>query len=195
MVEVLSERVSSFFLSMLKRKYGCTNMSWEKRYMESLPILYGSQTFVLTHNVDQIFRFSQVMPRDHLSLITSLNIELDFCRLSYSPPAIDDKVNPIYRSFFEILLRLFPRLNDLKLSLMWLPKPESEVQWFEELELEWVGPWEELARSREWKRLDISIPRTWFGEFEKLVERRSQSEGHLGYKLTVGNDITSPKGW
>lgn len=163
--------------------------------MESLPILYGSQTFVLTHNVDQLFRFSQVMPRDHLSLITSLNIELDFARLSCSPPAIDNTIHPVYRSFFEILLRLLPRLNDLKLSLMWLPKPEGEVQWLEELELEWVGPWEELARSREWKRLDISVPRTWFEEFQKLVERRSQDHGHLGYNLTVGSDITSPKGW
>lgn len=164
--------------------------------MELLPILYGSQTFVLTHNIDQLFRFSQTMPRDHLSLITSLNIELDFCRISCSPPAIDnDKVNPIYRSVFEILLQLFPRLSDLKLSLVWLPKPEYEVQWLEEHELEWVGPWEELARSREWKRLDVSVPRTWFGEFETLVERRSQGDGHLGYKLTVGSDFTSPKGW
>lgn len=90
---------------------------------------------------------------------------------------------------------MFPRLNDLKLSLVWLPKPEGEVQWLEELELEWVGPWEDLARSREWKRLEMSVPRTWFGEFQELVERRCQDHGYLGYKLTMGNDFTSPKGW
>ena len=165
-----------------------------KRYMESLPILYGTQTFVFTHSGDQLFRFSQAMPRDHLSLITSLNIELDFSRLSYRPPEIDNKIHHIYRSFFVILLRSFPRLNDLKLSLVWLPKREDEVQWLEEQKLDWIGPWEELVRSREWRRLEISVPKTWFGDFEKLVER-SQCDGHLGYKLTVGSDFTTPKGW
>ncbi|PYH97348.1 hypothetical protein BO71DRAFT_438987 [Aspergillus ellipticus CBS 707.79] len=164
-------------------------------YRESLPILYATNSFVLTHGIDQLFRFSRILPPQHLARITALIIEIDVYRASKGPPDMEPGFRSFYDAFFSVLSRSLPGLKDLKISLAGLPnRGGREVEWTEDGEWWWIGPWEELARSRRWKRLEIAVPKTWIVDFEGVVERRSRLEEEKRYRLVAGVDLY-PRGW
>ncbi|OOF93874.1 hypothetical protein ASPCADRAFT_398248 [Aspergillus carbonarius ITEM 5010] len=113
------------------------------------------------------------MPRQQLALITSLIVEIDVYRASKGPPDIEGR----FKGFYE--------------ELFW---DSWEVEWTSDGEWWWIGPWEELAQSRRWKRLEIAVPKTWIQDFAGVVERRSQVEENRRYGLVPGVDLY-PRGW
>ncbi|KAA8641979.1 uncharacterized protein ATNIH1004_010918 [Aspergillus tanneri] len=180
-------------------EYKLHAVSWltccSRAYQESLAVLYRSNCFVLTHGIDQLFRFSRVMPKFHLSLITSMSIEIDIYRVSRGPPNMEDSFQEFYNAFFEILKYTLPSINHLRLSIVGLPnRGNREIQWLEDSEWKWIGPWESLCESHDWKLLEIAIPRTWFSDFEDVVQRRSKLAENKRYRLVMGVDLY-PRGW
>ncbi|PWY69485.1 hypothetical protein BO70DRAFT_432445 [Aspergillus heteromorphus CBS 117.55] len=164
-------------------------------YLESLSVLYATNSFVLTHGIDQLFRFSRILPSQHLALITTLIIEIDVYRASKGPPDMEPEFRTFYDAFFGLLCRSLPGLQDLRLSLAGLPNRGGRgIEWSQEGEWQWIGPWEALAQSRRWKRLEIAVPKTWIGDFEGVVERRSRLEEGRRYRLVAGVDLY-PRGW
>lgn len=158
--------------------------------------MYSSNTFVLSQGIDQLFRITRVMPRDHSVLLTSLCVEIDVYRIcKLAPPKMDDRFGQFYRDLFGIIQVLLPNLRGLSLSIAGIPNPlRKALEWSGEDELAWIGPWEELARSRRWKRLEIAVPAAWFGGFEVVVQRRGQAEGKTRYALMQGLE-SFRKGW
>ncbi|KAL2816551.1 hypothetical protein BJX63DRAFT_139005 [Aspergillus granulosus] len=170
-------------------------------YQESLPFLYKTNTFVFSHGIDQLHRFNRVLPLAHLEMITSLCIEIDVYRAckAIGPPNMHEEFQDFYRGFFIILERRLSGLKELSVAIAGLPNPKQRVdgqgtEWKDEDEERWVGPWEGLAASRRWKRLDIAVPVVWFDEFESVVERRNQLEGLAKFELKKGVDPFQ-KGW
>ncbi|KAK6812389.1 hypothetical protein RU639_011789 [Aspergillus parasiticus] len=169
--------------------------SCRRVYQETLPVLYNSTTFVFTHGIDQLFRLSRVMPRDHLALITSLSVEIDIYRIMKWPPHIDLRFKSFYEEVFRILLCELKNVKDLRFSIAGLSKHAGNpVQWISHEEWDWIAPWEGLASSRTWKRLEIAVPRAWVPEFEGVVQRNSVVEEQRRYRLVVGSDGW-PRGW
>ncbi|KAL2825747.1 hypothetical protein BDW59DRAFT_145879 [Aspergillus cavernicola] len=165
-------------------------------YQESLPVLYGSNTFVLSQGVDQLFRISRVLPSAHLDLLTSMAIEIDVYRICKGrPPGMDSQFREFYGEFFSIIEQRLPGLRGLSLSIAGIPRAGGwDIEWSDEQQEMWIGPWESLARSRYWKRLEIAVPASWFDEFESVVLRRGQENGGLGYGLMKGLPLFR-KGW
>ncbi|KAE8418634.1 hypothetical protein BDV36DRAFT_154316 [Aspergillus pseudocaelatus] len=169
--------------------------SCRRVYQETLPILYNSTTFVFTHGIDQLFRLSRVMPRDHLALIVSLSVEIDIYRIMKWPPHIDLRFKSFYEEIFRILHSELTNLKDLRFSIAGLPHHGgTPVQWINQEEWDWIAPWEELASTRSWKKLDIAVPRAWVPEFEGVVQRNSVVEAQRRYRLVLGSDGW-PRGW
>ncbi|KAF7586656.1 hypothetical protein BBP40_008525 [Aspergillus hancockii] len=180
-------------------EYKMDALNWltccRRGYQESLPILYTSNTFVLTHGIDQLFRLSRVMPREHLALIASLSVEIDIYRVHKGPPNMDPRFRPFYEGIFAILLRDLPNVRELRISIAGLPSRSGRsIQWSDDEEWAWIAPWEELTRSRNWRSLVIALPRAWLSDFERVVERRSTVEQEKRYRLVVGVDVL-PRGW
>ncbi|KAE8384124.1 hypothetical protein BDV23DRAFT_177291 [Aspergillus alliaceus] len=164
-------------------------------YQESFQILYTSNTLVLTHGIDQVFRLSRVMPREYLALISSLSVEIDIYRVCREPPRMEARFKSFYDALFEILLCELAHVRDLRFSIAGLPcQAERLVGWQSVDVLSWIAPWDALALSRDWRRLEIALPRTWVANFEEVVERRSVVEQGKRYKIVVGSDIC-PRGW
>ena len=148
-----------------------------------------------SYGIDQLYRFCRVMPPYHLSLITSMSIEIDIYRASKGPPEMERRFQTFYANFFELLHQSLPNLKSLRLSIAGLPnRGNREIQWSEDTEWKWIGPWESLGQSRQWKILEIAVPRTWIGDFEDVVCRRSKLSDKDRYKLVMGVDLY-PRGW
>ncbi|KAB8256825.1 hypothetical protein BDV32DRAFT_160900 [Aspergillus pseudonomiae] len=180
-------------------EYKLDAVNWLKccrrAYLETLPVLYTSNTFVFTHGIDQLFRLSCVMPRDHLALIVSLSVEIDIYRIIKRPPHIDPWFKSFYGKVFRILLCELKNAKDLRFSIAGLCHHSGNpMQWVGHEECDWIAPWEELASSRSWKRLDIAVPRGWVPEFEGVVQRNSAVEEQRRYRLVAGSH-DCPRGW
>ncbi|PWY77293.1 hypothetical protein BO94DRAFT_538158 [Aspergillus sclerotioniger CBS 115572] len=164
-------------------------------YRDVIPVLYSTNTFVFTQSIDQLFRFSRIMPSQQLALVSSLVVEIDVYRAATGPPHMDDRFRRFYESFFEIIHRSLPALRALRLSIAGLPSRSwGEVEWTPAEEWSWIGPWEELAQSRDWKRLEIAVPKPWIQELRGVVERRSLVEEARRYRLVPGMELY-PRGW
>lgn len=170
--------------------------SWSDRYQESLPILYSSNTFVLSQGIDQLHRVTRAMPRDHLALLTSLCVEIDVYKICRRPPPhMDGRFRAFYHGFFDLIRQRLPNLRGLSLSIAGIPSPpRTGVKWSEEGEKMWVGPWEELGESRRWRRLEIAVPARWVEEFEAVGRRRDMNYGEKRYDLVQGLE-SFQKGW
>ncbi|KAL4785026.1 hypothetical protein BJX76DRAFT_325786 [Aspergillus varians] len=177
-------------------------------YQESLPTLYGSNTFVLSQGIDQIFRVTRVMPSAHLNLVTSLCIEIDVYRIcTQPPPKMDAPFRGFYQDLFRVINARVPNLRGLSLCIAGMPSgPRKAVdEWSSEESEMWVGPWEELAggigstyyRSREGVGLTIAVPTAWVGKFEVISAQRGWTKGDRGkrgYSLVAGME-SFRKGW
>ncbi|KAL3456393.1 hypothetical protein BJX64DRAFT_41601 [Aspergillus heterothallicus] len=173
----------------------------KRGYQESLKILYSTNTFVFSHGIDQLHRFSRILPSAHLDMITSLGIEIDVYRACKAtvPPKMHEEFQYFYRGFFDILRRRLTGVKELSVAIAGLPNPRQrhdgeETEWKDDDEERWIGPWEELAGSRNWKRLDISVPVVWYDELEAVVTRRGKLEQCGRFELRKGVDPFR-KGW
>ncbi|KAL4916418.1 hypothetical protein BDW62DRAFT_106166 [Aspergillus aurantiobrunneus] len=165
-------------------------------YQECLPILYSSNTLVLSHGIDQVFRLMRVMPPDHLRLITSLSIEIDVYRIC-TPPAepMEIEFQQYYQDLFQLLEARLPNLRGLTLSIAGIPSPPRErVEWTDGHALEWIGPLEILFESRRWKRLEFAVPEAWVGVFGELMRQRGIVQREAGFSLVAGVE-SFRKGW
>ncbi|KAL3471148.1 hypothetical protein BJX99DRAFT_238021 [Aspergillus californicus] len=180
-------------------QYKIDAMNWlrccKAGYEDSLPVLYSSNTFVLSQGIDQLFRLTKTMPAAHLDLLTSMSVEIDVYRIcAAAPPDMDGTFKSFYVEFFEIIERRLPNLKRLSLSIAGIPQAAGEIEWEGKQDDVWVRPWEGLARSRRWKRLDIAVPGGLFSNFEGVVERRGGLDGKRQYVLMKGLD-SFRKGW
>ncbi|KAL4924808.1 uncharacterized protein BDV17DRAFT_284392 [Aspergillus undulatus] len=188
--------------SRLKKdvEYRVQAMSWlqccKLGYQESLPVLYGSNTFVLTQGIDQLFRLSQATPQEHRSLFRSLSVEITVYRACVSrPPAMSAGFAEYYRGLFNLLERDLPSLRTLSLSLTSMPGPSNPpVEWTDEDDDRWIGPWERLGKSRRWATLEIRVPENWFEVFEERGRQRGKQYRKARYTLMKGLDPFQ-KGW
>ncbi|KAL2836992.1 hypothetical protein BJY01DRAFT_221394 [Aspergillus pseudoustus] len=170
-------------------------------FQESLPILYKTNTFVFSHGIDQLHRLNKILPAAHLEMITSLSVEIDVYRAckAIGPPKMHEEFQDFYRGFFNILEQRLSGLKELSVAIAGLPNPKQrrdgeDTEWLDDDEERWIGPWEELAASRTWKRLDIVVPVVWFDELKAVVQRRGKLEKSRGYGLERGVDPFR-KGW
>jgi hypothetical protein len=136
------------------------------------------------------------MPRDHLALLTSLCVEIDVYKICRRPPPhMDGRFRDFYHGFFDLIRQRLPNLRGLSLSIAGIPSPpRTGVEWSEEGERMWVGPWEELGESKRWKRLEIAVPARWVEEFEGVGRRRDMNYGEKRYDLVQGLE-SFQKGW
>ncbi|KAL4949546.1 hypothetical protein BDW69DRAFT_174216 [Aspergillus filifer] len=165
-------------------------------YLESLPVLYRTNHFALSHGVDQIHRISRVFPPDHLSMINSMEIEIPLYRImSLPPPPMDEKFGQYYQSLFDIFIRGLPGLRSLSLSFnTMIPRQGSAHEWSDEHEQSWFGPLEELARSRRWNELSIGVSSHWLEQFRERKRLREEVDGECGYTLHASPEAFM-KGW
>ncbi|KAL4876376.1 hypothetical protein BJY04DRAFT_223164 [Aspergillus karnatakaensis] len=176
--------------------------SCKTAYEETIPALYSSNTFVLTQGIDQLSRITKVLPDSHLALLTSLHVEIDVYRIcGYSPPDMNSLFAHFYKTTFELLDDRLPSLRGLMLSFAGMPRSiYSAGVWRTVDEENWIGPWEELARGRQWRRLEIVVPDATFEVFEELVRRRREVDGdgngngRSGYVVVKGTE-SYQKGW
>lgn len=124
-----------------------------------------------------------------------MSIEIDIYRASKGPPEMEKRFEIFYNNFFDLLHHSLPNLRSLRLSIAGLPnRGHRGIQWSEETEWKWIAPWESLGQSRQWKVLEIAVPRTWVKDFEGVVRRRSKLSDKDRYKLVMGVDLY-PRGW
>ncbi|KAL3486120.1 hypothetical protein BJX62DRAFT_242276 [Aspergillus germanicus] len=152
-------------------------------YEESLAVLYSTNTFVLNHGIDQIFRVSRAMPQDHLALLTSLAVEIDLYRISRSFPSMSTELAGYYREFFRILEEMMSGLRSLSISIAGLPRSPALIEWSLDDKSMWIGPWENLARSRRWAKLQIAVPAGWHDDFKAVIDRRGQLSDNGSFSL------------
>ncbi|KAL2867694.1 uncharacterized protein BJX67DRAFT_380639 [Aspergillus lucknowensis] len=174
-------------------EYKIGALSWLRSckiaYQETVPILYGTTTFVLTHGIDQLFRLSRVMPPVHLQWITSMYIEIDVYRVPNYAPTLEPILRDFYHGFFDILEHQFPNVRDLTVLIHRLGhRPLADTmspEWTSEQETMWVGPWEKLAESRSWRKLEIGLSgEERFNEFHEIIEGRGKLRRCKGFVFT-----------
>jgi hypothetical protein len=110
-----------------------------------------------------------------------------------------EEFQDFYRGFFNILERRLSGLKELSVAIAGLPNPRQrlegeETEWKSEDEDQWIGPWEQLAASRRWRRLDIAVPVVWFSELEGVVKKRGKLDQCDRFELRKGVDPFQ-KGW
>ncbi|KAL5342209.1 hypothetical protein BJX70DRAFT_338516 [Aspergillus crustosus] len=173
--------------------------SCKTAYQETLPILYSSNTFVMSQGIDQLFRLTKVLPQDHLKLLISLSFEMDVYRIcNTAPPDMDSLFANFYSSIFTLIKNQLPNLRGLSLSIAGIPGFQVELDNLGPGDEErYIGPWDDLARSRAWKRLEIGVSGAVFDQFNKLVERRRREDGVDGRGGYVLLKRAEPylKGW
>ncbi|KAL2007886.1 hypothetical protein VTN00DRAFT_7868 [Thermoascus crustaceus] len=163
-------------------------------YKEATPILYGTNTFAPGPDLNRLFRLSKVLPPGHLALITSMDIEVSWMSKHARIPDMDDLPRQTYRSIFRILHRSFPNLRNLSLFFTMVPHwqhgqrrlPTDEV---EEL---WVRPWEELAASRTWDKLEFGVPGRWVPDFTPRADRQKDVPEGRRFRLVAVGDFDIP---
>lgn len=150
------------------------------RYKESLNVLYGSNTFVLTRKEVMAFRLAKLWPASHRALVTSMDI-----LLPVNPKRIDPVPGDIYSAFFNLLQGdVYPNLRRLRIILKMLPRERRALS--EEQGDAWVRPWEALAASRaHWERLELIVPDSWKPELGKALKSRTRLDGS-GFQLCGG---------
>ncbi|KAL4966915.1 uncharacterized protein BDV14DRAFT_33495 [Aspergillus stella-maris] len=165
-------------------------------YIESLPILYKTNHFALSHGVDQLHRLSRILPKDHLAMITSMEIEIPLYRINFlTPPPMDERFGRYYQALFDILTADSPGLRSLSLSFNSMaPWQGSAPEWTEEREQSWFGPVEALARSRRWDELSIGVSSHWLEQFRERKRLREEGYGECGYTLHASPEAFM-KGW
>ncbi|KAL3463903.1 hypothetical protein BJX64DRAFT_276113 [Aspergillus heterothallicus] len=154
----------------------------------------GTNIFFLTHGIDQIHRVSRVIPRHHLELLTSLVVEIDVYRISRTFPGMSNEFAEFYREFFETFEGIMSGLRSMSLTIAGLPRSPALVEWSNENEEMWIGPWERLKKSRQWEKLEIAVPPTWYKEFEEVIGRRGQLRGNGRFSLIEGEEPFR-RGW
>ncbi|KAL2856176.1 hypothetical protein BJX68DRAFT_253382 [Aspergillus pseudodeflectus] len=155
----------------------------KQAHEESLAVLYSTNTFVLDHGIDQIFRVSRAIPQDPLAILTSLVVEIDLYRISRSFPSMSTEFAEYYREFFFILEEMMSGLRSLSISIAGLPRSPALIEWSIEDEDMWIGPWESLARSRWWSKLQIRVPAGWYDDLEAVIGRRNQLGDNARFSL------------
>ncbi|KAL2004899.1 hypothetical protein VTN00DRAFT_3172 [Thermoascus crustaceus] len=102
-----------------------------------------------------------------------------------------DKHWGIYDAIFELLQNDYLGLRRLRLSHFFQPKGSLENQVgtiTEDVAERLFRPWDMLASSRDWQRLEIGITEGWLDDFEQAVERWKERQGQGGerrYTLLV----------
>ncbi|KAL2856425.1 hypothetical protein BJY01DRAFT_263495 [Aspergillus pseudoustus] len=114
-------------------------------------------------SIDQIPRVSRVMPRDHLSLLIALVVEIDVYRISLSFRGMTTEFAKFYLEFFGVFQGIMSGLSRLSLSISGLPRSPALIEWSNEDE----GMWKV-------ERLEIAVPASWYSAFEAVIGRRGQ---------------------
>ncbi|OJJ35778.1 hypothetical protein ASPWEDRAFT_172575 [Aspergillus wentii DTO 134E9] len=162
-------------------------------YQEALPVLYASNTFLISSSV-KLCRLPKLIVPSHLSAITSLNL-LHITKTN-TPSTMTDETWATYNTIFRTLRLAYIGLHRLRLTIHILNKsctPRAGTV-PEELEEAWFRPWHELASSRPWEKLEIGIQASWFEDFAGAARRYEKRHGRsddAGYSLVQVEDFTT----
>lgn len=168
------------------------------RYEEALPILYGTNIFLIASYV-KLCRLPKVIVRSHLTSITCLSL-LHVAKAS-TPSTMTDETWSAYATTFRTLRLSYTGLQQLRIVIHILNKnctPRAgSVPDDPQVEEAWFRPWYDLAMSRNWELLEIGIQATWFKDFETGFERWlkrigiDEGAGSIGLKLVQVEDFTT----
>lgn len=143
------------------------------RYLESLHILYATNTFIINKNPPMLIRLCRLWPANHLSMITSLDLQLVNQGWPTQTPM------QLYGETFQLLASdMFNQLENLHVIIRLRPRdqvnPRDGYLLNEEQETAWSQPWETLLATRpsRWKELKVTVPLDWEFCFRELYCRR-----------------------
>jgi hypothetical protein len=88
-----------------------------------------------------------------------------------------------YRELFRILEEMMSGLRSLSISIAGLPRSPALIEWSLDDESMWIGPWENLARSRRWAKLQIAVPAGWHDDFKAVIDHRGQLNDNGRFSL------------
>lgn len=163
------------------------------RYQEALPILYGTNTFLVASSV-KLCRLPKLIVPSHLSAITSLDL-LHVAKTS-TPSTMTDETWATYATIFRTLRFSYTGLQRLRIVIHILNKSITPRAGSvpEELEEAWFRPWHDLASSRTWEKLEFGIQASWFNDFAEGAARWARRNGRgvdPGYTLVQVEDFTT----
>lgn len=149
-----------------------------KRYTESLPILYTTNTFVTGPSMDTPFIIRRLLAPPYTALITGMDIAITMAMPYTAPPDLPGNWTTVYPAFFDLLQHSFSGLRRLHLTIYLNPWEKSKEPVTEESLEGFLAPWKELEASREWTELCFFVPGDWFellrGRFETQLERQTE---------------------
>lgn len=186
---------------LMPMPHGSSKLIEENRYEEALPVLYGTNMFLVSSYV-KLCRLPKLIVPSHLTAMTCLNL-LHVVKAS-TPSTMTDETWNAYATTFRTLRKTFTGLQQLRVVIHILNKSctprAGSVPDDPAVEESWFRPWYELATSREWESLEIGIQASWFQDFETGVERWlarngiGQGDARLpatGIKLVQVDDFTT----
>lgn len=108
-----------------------------------------------------------------------------------------DKHWGIYDAIFELLQNEYLGLRRLRLSHLFVPKgclekPAGMIT--EDVAERWFRPWDMLASSRNWQRLEMGIMEGWLDDSAQEAERWKERQGQEGERRHTLL-VTMTAGW
>ncbi|KAF4202038.1 hypothetical protein CNMCM8927_000695 [Aspergillus lentulus] len=165
-----------------------------RAYLEALPLLYSTNTFLISSSV-KLCRLPKMIAPSHLSRITSLDI-LHVAKAT-TPSTMTDHEWETYQTLFRTLRLAYVGVRRLRLVIHILNKsctPRAGTV-PEQLDEAWIRSWSELASSRQWEKLEIGLQDSWFDDFSAAARRWEARNGRQledsGYSLVRVDDFTT----
>ncbi|KAH1424098.1 hypothetical protein KXW29_004184 [Aspergillus fumigatus] len=165
-----------------------------RAYLEALPLLYSTNTFLISSSV-KLCRLPKLIAPSHLSRIASLDI-LHVAKTT-TPSTMADNEWETYHTLFRTLRLAYVGVRRLRVVIHILNKsctPRAGTV-PEELDEAWIRPWSELASSRQWEKLEIGLQDSWFDDFSAAGRRWEARNGRQledsGYSLARVDDFTT----
>ncbi|KAJ5180092.1 hypothetical protein N7492_003302 [Penicillium capsulatum] len=143
-------------------------------YKEALPILYGSNVFVMGPALDSPYQMSRLLRPDYASLITSMDILIEMGKSTTEPPQLNGAWTTVYPAFFDLFQSCFCNVRQLRLTMHLKPWRIPPVTMNDENLNTFLAPLNSLAKSREWNRLELSLQEDWY---DLLKDRAGTQNG------------------
>lgn len=129
--------------------------------------------------LDTPFRISRMFPARHLSLIKALDVTFLVLMVNATPPDFNNGWEATYPAMFATLQSSFPNVCKLRVSIALEPfGTRRHTISADDLD-RFLGPWEGLVASRDWKRIELRVPDSWHLALKSRVESRGCRLGRI----------------